>query len=255
MYPPSPPESSILVLFHHLPDLHHYRLAVPITEMNANVLKHSAFPYRLSFCKPGLACPVWPTPVSNYDDPPASPLLPPTPQCWDCRCGVLCLTCVHFLPYVLLFLILCFLLLNICGWLLYLSMSFLFSLQSPPHLRQYHCVFLSGGLELGVQSRLDLDLEEIHLPPPDLRCAPPCVLTSLLFLSSPCPHACQTVWSAGLHTCLASSFPTRLYSWPLLSFFIHPLLWFWLLNSLGPRVLLGKHFTLRFISSPVNLCC
>lgn len=87
MYPPLPPESSILVLFHYLPDLHHCRLAVPITEMNANVLKHSAFPYRLSLCKPGLACTVWPTPVSNHDDPPASPLLPSTPQCWDCKCG------------------------------------------------------------------------------------------------------------------------------------------------------------------------
>lgn len=70
--------------------------------------------------------------------------------------------------------------------------------------RQYHCI-LDGSLELDVQTRLDLDSPEIHLPP-DLRCAPPCVLTSLLFLSAPPPPCLPNVWSAGLHTCLASSF-------------------------------------------------
>lgn len=112
------------------------------------------------------------------------PLLLPTPQC---RCGVLCLACVHFLPYVLLFLILCFLLLDICGWLLYLPISFLFFLQSPPLLRQYHCASLTGGLQLDVQNKLDLDSQEIHLPPPDLRCAPPCVLTNLQTFRTPLP--------------------------------------------------------------------
>lgn len=119
--------------------------------------------------------------------------------------------------------------------------------------RQYHCI-LDGSLELDVQTRLDLDSPEIHLPP-DLRCAPPCVLTSLLFLSVPRPHACQTCVKCWASYMLGKQFLTRLHSWRLLSSFIHPLLWSWLLNSLGSRVFLSRYFTLSFISSAFNLSC
>ena len=174
------------------------------------------------------------------------PLLLPTPQCWDCRCGVLCLACVHFLPCVLLFLILCFLLLDICGWLLYLPISFLFSLQT---------VSLYPWRESGTWCTDQAGLRLTRNPPASWFKVCTTMCTSFLFLSAPHPYACQTCVKCWASYMLGKQFLTRLHSWPLLSSFIHPLLWSWLLNSLGPRVFLSRHFTLSFISSAFNLSC